>query len=206
MRRQRLDGPGRLPLPGLGCHRLEMAFLHKVVRRVSPILSLRVPDGVRAEHNKIRNKAVKHPHPSPTLAPHERTAARPPWALDHRRGTPPALLSLWVPLGNTELVSQPTNVHYACLTQWLVFGGSRKTPCCPFVFLSLPGNSNHLIVPRVGHGRETPMIRFQCGHVSRHASHSLQTTMKHHPGSGLTVPQLVYALKLKLRRTVEHEA
>ncbi|KAF9785772.1 hypothetical protein BJ322DRAFT_739869 [Thelephora terrestris] len=29
--------------------------------------------------------------------------------------------------------------------------------------------------------------------------------MKQHPGSGLTVPQLIHALKLKLRRTIEHE-
>lgn len=42
-------------------------------------------------------------------------------------------------------------------------------------------------------------------HVSKRASRFLQTTMKHHPGSELTVPQLIYALKLKLRRTVEHE-
>ena len=50
------------------------------------------------------------------------------------------------------------------------------------------------------------MIRFHFDHVSRHASRSLQTTMKHRSGSEMTVPELVSALKLKLRRTIDHES
>lgn len=50
------------------------------------------------------------------------------------------------------------------------------------------------------------MSRLKCSHVAVCALCLLQTTMKQCPGLELTVPQLVHALQLKLRRTVECEA
>jgi hypothetical protein len=170
---------------------------------VGPSLSRCGLDGVRAERNKIRNLAPMPPHPPPTLAPHERAGVGPPWVLHDyrtRRGMHYRPLSLSLACQGqhgSQCLGQQTPLY--CLAIMIGFGGSQQT-LFGTLFVS-PRSLTVVIVPRPGNSDD----KITCSHVSRRASRLLQTTMKHQPGSGLTVPQLVSVLKQKLRRTVQHE-
>ena len=147
-----------------------------------------------------RNKEfrLKHPSTSPTLAPspHGRAAVGfispgPPLCLFGATRT-----GLGVSVGNRfppGLTRRVGLVHGEPATKTL-FG-------CLLPFCHFWQWPRVVIVPRPG----DPDDKIARSHVSRRALPLPQTTMKHYPGSELTVPQLIHALKLKLRRTVEHD-